>query len=69
MNDLPDALLGDAKGVSQSGYRLTVLVTRTDFSIAFTLGRRAIGNRVLRENHAAIRDGNRECHGEKHLGE
>jgi hypothetical protein len=69
IQNLPDALLRDAKNLSQRCYRLTVLMTSTNFSIAFALGGRTIGDRRLRENHAAVRDSHRERHGEQHLGE
>jgi hypothetical protein len=42
IQDLPDALLGDAKGLSQCGYRLTFLVTGADFSIARAFGERPL---------------------------
>jgi hypothetical protein len=69
IQDLPDVLLGNAKHLSQCGYRLAFLVTGTDFSITFTFGDSAIGDRGLRENQAAIRDSRCEAHNEQHLGE
>jgi hypothetical protein len=69
MQDLPDTLLSDAKDPSQRRYRLTFLVTSTDFSIARTLGGSAIGDRRMRENQAAIRDNCRKRHGEQNLRE
>jgi hypothetical protein len=69
IEDLPNPLLGDTKNLSQRRYRLTFQVTGTDFSVARALGRRAIGDRGLRENQAAIRDSHREGNGEQHLGE
>jgi hypothetical protein len=69
MEDLPDTLLGDAQYLSQRRYRLACLVPSADFSIACAFGGRAIGNRGLREKHAAVRDCHRERHGKQHLGE
>jgi hypothetical protein len=69
IQDLPDALLGDAKDLSQRRYRLAFFVASADFSIAFAFGECAIGDRRLRKNHAAVRDRHRERHGEKNLGE
>jgi hypothetical protein len=69
IEDLPDALLGNAKHLSQCRYRLTFLVPCADFSIAFALEDSAIGDGGLRKNHAAIRDSHCERHGEKNLGE
>jgi hypothetical protein len=69
VQDLPDTLFGDPKDFSHSGYRLTILVSCADFSIAFAFGGRTIRNGELREFEAAIRDRHRERHGEQHLGE
>jgi hypothetical protein len=69
IQDLPDALLGNAKHLSQCRYRLTFLVSCADFSITFALGESAIGDGEMREFQAAIRDRHRERHGERHLGE
>jgi hypothetical protein len=69
IQNLPDALFGDSKNLSQCRYRLAFLVSCADFSIAFALGESAIGNGGLREGYATIRDSHRERHGEKHLGE
>lgn len=48
IQNLPDALLSDAKDLGQRCYRLTLLVWCADFSIAFALGKSAIGDRKLR---------------------
>ena len=69
IQDLPDALLSDAKHFGQRRYRHTLLVTSTDFSVTGTFGKGAIGDGRLRENQAAIRNGNRERHREQNLGE
>jgi hypothetical protein len=49
IQDLPDALLGNAKHLSQRRYRLTFLVAGTDFGIAFGFGGSAIRDGELRE--------------------
>jgi hypothetical protein len=49
IQNLPDALLGDTKDLSQSGYRLAVFVAGTNFSVAFAFGRSTIGYGELRE--------------------
>ena len=49
IQNLPDALFGDAKDLSQRRYRLAFLVSCADFSIAFAFGGSAIGDRGLRE--------------------
>jgi hypothetical protein len=69
IQDLPDALLSDAKHLSQRRDCLASLVTGSDFSIARAFGRSTIGDRRLRKSQAAIRDGNREYHREQNLGE
>jgi hypothetical protein len=49
IQNLPDALFGDAKYLSQRRDRLTFLVTGTDLNIARAFGGSAIGDRKLRE--------------------
>jgi hypothetical protein len=49
IQDLPDALFGDAKYLSECRYRLAILVAGTNFSIAFAFGGSAIGDGKLRE--------------------
>jgi hypothetical protein len=69
IQNLPDALLGDTKDLSQRRCGLTLLVSCANFSIAFAFGGCAVVDRELREFQAAIRDSHRERHGEQHLGE
>jgi hypothetical protein len=69
IQDLPDALLGNAKDFGQRRYRFAFFVSCADFSIACAFAERAIGNGGLREKSAAIRDRHRERHGEQNLGE
>jgi hypothetical protein len=64
IQDLPDALLGNAKHFGQCRYRLTVLVSRADFSVACTFVDRTIGDGRLRQKSAAIRDRHCERHRE-----
>jgi hypothetical protein len=49
IQNLPDALLGDAKNLSQRRYRLAVLVAGAYFGITFAFGERTIGDGRLRE--------------------
>jgi hypothetical protein len=49
IQNLADALLGDAENFSQSGYRFALFVAGTDFSIAFAFWGCTIGNEGLRE--------------------
>lgn len=69
VQDLPDALLSNVKRLGQRRYRLTSLVTGTDFSVTSIFGKGTIGDGRLRENQAAIRNSHCEGYGEQHLGE
>ena len=54
VQNLPDALLGDTKDLSQRRYRLAVLMASADFSIARTFVNGAIGNGRLRQKSVVI---------------
>jgi hypothetical protein len=54
IEDLPDALLGNAKHLSQCRYRLTFLASFADFRIPFAFGGSAIGNGRLRQKSVVI---------------
>jgi hypothetical protein len=54
IQDLPDALLGNAKHFSQCHYRPTFLVSCADFSMACTFANRAIGDGILRQKSVVI---------------
>ena len=54
IQDLPDALLGNAKHLSQCRYRLTFFVTCADFSIACAFADGAIGDGSLRQKLVVI---------------
>jgi hypothetical protein len=49
IQNLPDALLGDAKDLCQRRYRLAFFVASANLSIAFAFGGSPIGYRELRE--------------------
>ena len=54
IQDLPDALLGNAKHFSQCRYRLAFFVSCADFSIASTFAERAIRDGRLRQKSVVI---------------
>jgi Na+/H+ antiporter NhaD/arsenite permease-like protein len=54
IQDLPDALLGNAKHLSQCRYRLTFFVSCTDFSITCVLLRRDFRDRIGRQNNSEV---------------